>query len=442
MTKQEEQLLPEEEQVLDFEEAKEMTVGQAVRKHGELQAGVTDQDGLLDRYIKQHRKDIEAEKFETQQLAKKEMEAALKKAEKEAAKKKAALEKAEKEAAALAIHKKETPKPTPADVAEWEEEPQGLSLKKQLIIWSALAVTFVGVLVTAYLWTKQETTPQSTAATSTSSTTTSSSKKAAEDAAFTKLYATFFVDKEQTKLKNSEFSKVAELKALLDKIPADSEVYKQAKEKYDRLEKAIKALQDLNGKFDKPVIVDGRLDTTALVKPDVTLEAVATGLSEVDAEIASAVTFGRSQQQAAASSASAQAAASQAATTEVATSQETTAPAATTSTGNDSLYGMATPAGVTLQRGVSRVAYDQAKIDDAGNPAWVFEAGVLETIISISQQRGYISGNDYILEKVNIVNGNGYYNLFKPDGTYLFTINCKTGYFVGNGAGNADDLDF
>ncbi|MCW1043284.1 cell division site-positioning protein MapZ family protein, partial [Streptococcus anginosus] len=48
----------------------------------------------------------------------------------------------------------------------------------------------------------------------------------------------------------------------------------------------------------------------------------------------------------------------------------------------------------------------------------------------------------YILERVNIVNGNGYYNLYKPDGTYLFTLNCKTGYFVGNGSGHADALDF
>ena len=58
------------------------------------------------------------------------------------------------------------------------------------------------------------------------------------------------------------------------------------------------------------------------------------------------------------------------------------------------------------------------------------------------ESRGYITGNQYILERVNIVNGNGYYNLYKPDGTYLFTLNCKTGYFVGNGSGHADDLDY
>ena len=53
----------------------------------------------------------------------------------------------------------------------------------------------------------------------------------------------------------------------------------------------------------------------------------------------------------------------------------------------------------------------------------------------------YLS-DDYILEKVNIINGNGYYNMFRKDGTYLFSINCKTGYFVGNGSGHSDALDY
>lgn len=111
-------------------------------------------------------------------------------------------------------------------------------------------------------------------------------------------------------------------------------------------------------------------------------------------------------------------------------------------TGSSTSYGIPVSAGVTLQRDRSRVPYDQAKIDDVNNEAWVFTPGILENIVAISQQRGYITGNQYILEKVNIINGNGYYNMFKPDGTYLFSINCKTGYFVGNGAGNSDALDY
>lgn len=66
----------------------------------------------------------------------------------------------------------------------------------------------------------------------------------------------------------------------------------------------------------------------------------------------------------------------------------------------------------------------------------------LRKILEISRQRGYITGNNFILERVNIINGNGYYNMFKPDGTYLFSINDKTGYFVGNAAGHSDALDY
>ena len=95
-----------------------------------------------------------------------------------------------------------------------------------------------------------------------------------------------------------------------------------------------------------------------------------------------------------------------------------------------------------MQRHLSRVPYDQAKINDASNPSWNFNPGVLEKILATSRERGYFAGDDYILEKVNIIKGNGYYNLFRKDGTYLFSINCKTGYFVGNGAGYADALDY
>ena len=113
-----------------------------------------------------------------------------------------------------------------------------------------------------------------------------------------------------------------------------------------------------------------------------------------------------------------------------------------TSNAGASGYGISSYDVSKLQRDRSRVPYDQSKIADSNNSAWVFNAGILEKIVAISQQRGYITGNDYILEKVNIINGNGYYNMFKPDGTYLFSINCKTGYFVGNAAGHSDKLDY
>ena len=95
-----------------------------------------------------------------------------------------------------------------------------------------------------------------------------------------------------------------------------------------------------------------------------------------------------------------------------------------------------------LQRDRSRVPYNANVVADTSNPAWTWADGVLDKIIETSHSRGYFSGDNFILEPVNIINGNGYYNLYLPDGTYLFSINCKTGYYVGNGSGHSDKLDY
>ena len=42
-----------------------MTIGQANRKAEEIEAGVKETDNVLDKYIKQHRDEIEAHKFDT-----------------------------------------------------------------------------------------------------------------------------------------------------------------------------------------------------------------------------------------------------------------------------------------------------------------------------------------------------------------------------------------
>ena len=42
----------ETESILEFEDAKEMTIGQANRKAEEIEAGVTEGDNVLDKYIK------------------------------------------------------------------------------------------------------------------------------------------------------------------------------------------------------------------------------------------------------------------------------------------------------------------------------------------------------------------------------------------------------
>ena len=40
-----------------------MTIGEAVRKDSELKAGVTESDGVLDKYIKQHRDEVTSQKL-------------------------------------------------------------------------------------------------------------------------------------------------------------------------------------------------------------------------------------------------------------------------------------------------------------------------------------------------------------------------------------------
>lgn len=470
----------QEEKILHFDDVKDMTVGQVVRKQQDIKDGIEEDDNVLDRYIKQHREDIEAKKFETltngEVLTDAQIEDVASRLEPSPVDVQPE-EQSEVTEPEWQIHKVATeteemdsvPVVAPLldensepDEEDLEEEP---SSKKKIWIWLALGTTFVAVLATAFVWMNQSNSGQ-TSSSSSSSSEVSSSSVDANVAAFEELYASFFTDSSLTKLKNSEFEKLSQLKEALDKIGESNDGYQAAKAKYDALEKAIQTIQDINSKFDKPAIVDGELDTTATVKAGVTFESVTTGLSTVDTLIASAINMGRTQTPAssvdqaqglgqagdtAASQAVSTPAASPAPATATPTSPAETPTTSTTSTTSTNpgwvniggvIYGMEIPAGLTLQRELSRVPYNQAAIDDVNNEAWNFNPGVLENIINISRQRGYITGNEYYLEKVNIINGRGYYNLFKPDGTYLFSINCKTGYFVGNGSGYADDLDF
>ena len=227
------------------------------------------------------------------------------------------------------------------------------------------------------------------------------------------------------------------MKELLDKLEGARE-HTLAKSKYDSLETQIKAIQEVNAQFETPAITDGVLDTNAKIKADAKFTDIKTGNTEIDKLLDKAISLGKSQLTSTTASTTSTTVASQetsSPTTESSPSTSTSGTAASTNAGLSS-------EGVDLQRSASRVPYNQSAVNDSSNPAWTFADGVLEQILATSRARGYISGNQYILERVNIVNGNGYYNLYKPDGTYLFTLNCKTGYFVGNGSGHADDLDY
>lgn len=494
----------EEKDGLNFEDVKNLTIEEAVRKGSEMKAGITESDGVLDKYIKQHRDEVTSQKFETklsdfEDLDTKALDNFIKKqreelvnsgivskdvfeetvepksedvvepvvevaevkevetepeqaetvdAEKEAAKEVKATTPKVEEAVAAVEEPKEAPVAIPAEeVKEAEKEATSIALsaddnkptsKKKRVIIGGLAVLVVANFGAGYAlhYTKDSTTTVASSSTSSSQKKPISSSSAAKKAkkAFDDAYAALFTDDTKTKLKNSEFDKISVLKEKLDDLKG-TDFYDAAKKQYDTVAAHITAIKAINALFEKDVIVDGK-KVSGTVKADAKFDSLSsdvlnTGDANLDNLLQSVITDGKNQLAAKAQSSSqAQAAANAASQTESSDKAAEAKPAAPDSDNSN------------LQRDKSRVPYNYSAIADSSNPAWTFGDGVLEKIVSTSQTRGYFSGNDYILEKVNIINGNGYYNMFRKDGTYLFSINCKTGYFVGNGSGHSDALDY
>ena len=471
----------EQESKFEFEEAKDLTVGQAIRKNEEVEAGVTPDDTILDKYIKQHREEIEADKFENLQTKKEESTQSLddmiqevietteqenvlspeeeaialvvatdtteivaQEAEEEETRvleqpfkdELEAVEMAEVDNSEVAVvyEENEDQLQPLSRSAQADDEPQN---KKKWAILSAIILVILLIFGGGYYVYRQITRSSQELQTKAADSGLVSNQSVYEQ--FNTLYDTFYTDENKTALKNSQFSQLNQLKELLDKLEGARE-HTLAKSKYDSLETQIKAIQEVNSQFETPAITDGVLDTNAKIKADAKFTEIKTGNTEIDKLLDKAISLGKSQltSTTTASTTASTTAASQEAsspTTESSPSTSTSDTAASTNSGLSS-------EGVNLQRSASRVPYNQSAVNDSSNPAWTFADGVLEQILETSRARGYITGNQYILERVNIVNGNGYYNLYKPDGTYLFTLNCKTGYFVGNGSGHADDLDY
>ena len=442
----------DQEPRFDFDEAKELTVGQAIRKNEEVEAGVLPEDSILDKYVKQHKDEIEADKFATRQYKKEELvetqslDDLIQEIREETAVEPTIVENDFIQFDDLeSTPVTETPFDEEFDTEEAVEteypmvdSEDGQSVKKQ-ILYGLLAALGIIIIGTGYYVYSQV--ARSTKEIQTSQSTTNSQ---AEAEGFNNLYDAFYTDSNKTALKNSQFDKLSQLKTLLDKLEGSRE-YTLAKSKYDSLETQIKAIQEVNAQFEKPAIVDGVLDTNAKAKSDAKFTDIKTGNTEIDKVLDKAISLGKSQQTSTSSSSSSQTSSSSQAssntTSETSPSSSNAASTETRSSRSEVNMGVSS-AGVAVQRSASRVSYNQSAIDDSNNSAWDFADGVLEQILATSRSRGYITGNQYILERVNIVNGNGYYNLYKPDGTYLFTLNCKTGYFVGNGSGHADDLDY
>ena len=85
---------------------------------------------------------------------------------------------------------------------------------------------------------------------------------------------------------------------------------------------------------------------------------------------------------------------------------------------------------------------------DTSSDAYAWAPGVKEKVIQTCISRGYIVEGGYSLEPVKVENGEGYYNLYATSNRasltkgysdsdlpmYLVTINCKTGWFKGDGS--------
>lgn len=529
---------------LDFQDAKEMTVGEAVRKDSEIKAGVTEEDSVLDRYIKQHRDEVTARKFDTssddfesidtstldnfikqqrQELVDTGLIDPIEKPEEEIPSESAISADTAKEQSledtivAPAINPnqeiwkkdefddvplsdtQETAKldteekssfltaPTSdldkddvgnsEDFDEDDETKPPFYKRKKVIMASFIVLLLLAAGATYSVYQLSHHTAKTKRTTKSTSIKKSTDFTAASKR-FEKSYTAFFADAKRTKLKNNQFANLPKLEKHLKKLK-DSKYYDEAKKKYESLKRQISAINAVNGKFKTTAILNGDKKAAAVKDnanfDDISEKSLNTGNATLDALLKSVIADGRKQLEAnnkksGSSAASSNANSGTSSNTE-GSNQNAQAPAADSNTpangssGSNNTSGSTSPStpaapnngtsnagasgyGISsydvskLQRDRSRVPYDQSKIADSNNSAWAFNAGILEKIVAISQQRGYITGNDYILEKVNIINGNGYYNMFKPDGTYLFSINCKTGYFVGNAAGHSDKLDY
>ena len=321
MTEKDKKPLEQEtESILEFEDAKEMTIGQANRKAEEIEAGVTEGDNVLDKYIKQHRAEIEAEKYDTKILAKEELAKAEELAASETVAEVAEAVEApevtetvleqrpEMDAISTELPAKIKFGPTPTEpIVEAEELPEetpsNAGKRIKAVLYSALGLAIVGsAIFVTYNWMHSRGKSGGTTVVSSSSSKSSSTSKSSSSETqaqkleeFTKAYDAFFVDESKSSLKNDKFGDLENLKKLLDKLEGSSD-YNAAKTKYEDLVKQVSAIQKVNSQFSSPVIKDGVLDATAKAKSDATFAETKTGNEKLDSLLNEAVAQGRSQQ--------------------------------------------------------------------------------------------------------------------------------------------------
>lgn len=284
---------------------------------------------------------------------------------------------------------------------------------------------------------------------------------------YQKQYDAFFTDKSHTILRNSQFSKLSVLETLVD-AHKNSMAWSNAVSDTESLKDQINAIKKVNALFTSAAITDGKLDSSAKVVANVKVpETPKTTNETLNKLLTQAIDLAKSQvakeSSAKASASAAEAKANQGATSQSSTSStasqsnSTTTPSSAASAGSSTNASTSSNAnglssnGVNLEVSAARVQ-PQAGVN-TNDPAFTWGAGIKEMILNKARERGYITGDNYILvpTAIHTTNGSqgfpagivsGYYNLYAPDGRYLVSINAKTGFFVGNGSGHADNLDY
>ena len=246
----------EQESKFEFEEAKDLTVGQAIRKNEEVEAGVTSDDTILDKYIKQHREEIEADKFENLQTKKDEVTQSLdemiqevretteqentlnpdeeaialaeaaetteilaKEVEEEETRvleqpfkdelKAVEMAEVDNSEAAVVYEENEDQLQPLSRSAQTDDQPQN---KKKWAILSAIILVFLLILGGSYYVYRQITRSSQELQTKATDSGLVSNQSVYEQ--FNTLYDTFYTDENKTALKNSQFSQLNQLKEL------------------------------------------------------------------------------------------------------------------------------------------------------------------------------------------------------------------------------------
>ncbi|MDR2976839.1 MAG: hypothetical protein LBV19_05955 [Streptococcaceae bacterium] len=292
-------------------------------------------------------------------------------------------------------------------------------------------------------------------------------KAADKISAFNKDYAAFFTDSSHKALKNANFDKLSDLGKDLNAIPTSNSKFTALQTQYNNLASDIAAVKSVNSLFDKPVIVDGNLDSSVSVNKTANIPSVSSKNTTLNDLLQKAINLAKTQQtdqsnassaassaQSAAQSArsAAQSAADNAAespssvagsnstTTAPETGNSETVPNDGTASNSNNYTDNTTAAGSVYSQNPTGAAPNNSgsrvpiQSVDPNAAAFQWSSGVLDLTISTMQSRGYISGNNYILLPVAIdTAGEGWYNIYRPDGSYLFSINCKTGFWAGTG---------